>query len=520
MSDATIAATIDRRRPFRITTRPSVLSDKAPDTRPTRHAALGRTPGTNLPVSLAQPAAPTGPGRGAPKGNTMRKLASVLILLALLGMASAQVQVRWFVGLGAGTDEPVIVAQQAVVDAYNASQNEIRLVLEIVDNDQAYDILATQIAAGNAPDIVGPVGIRGRSAFPGAWLDLSDLIAAANYDLNDFDPALVEFYRIEGQGQIGLPFAVFPSYMSYNKALFDEAGIAYPPSRYGDPYVTADGEELPWNLDTLRDLAMELTVDGQGNDATMASFDPNRIVQWGFGVMWTDIRGQLTLFGSGNFADADGNAVIPAHWADGAQWLHDAMWRDHFYPNGPYGGSDLLAGGNWFESGNLAMAQTHLWYQGCCMFGLQDEWALAPMPAAADGTVTAKLHADTFSITTASRNPEAAFQALTHLVSPEVSGVLAAIYGGMPARLSLQDAYLDSFGAEKFPTRDIDWTVVGDSLAFPDNPNHEEGMPAFREAEALYNAFHQRLQNVADLDVAGELATLRAEMQLLFDSAR
>jgi ABC-type glycerol-3-phosphate transport system substrate-binding protein len=37
------------------------------------------------------------------------------------------------------------------------SQDEFELVLEIVDNDVAYDTLATQIAAGNAPDIVGPL---------------------------------------------------------------------------------------------------------------------------------------------------------------------------------------------------------------------------------------------------------------------------------------------------------------------------------------------------------------------------
>jgi multiple sugar transport system substrate-binding protein len=449
----------------------------------------------------------------------MRKFAAVLALLAVLGMATAQVQVRWFVGLGAGSDEPVIQAQQAIVDAYNASQNDIRLVLEIVENAQAYDILATQIAAGNAPDIVGPVGIRGRSDFPGAWRDLSDLIAATNYDLSDFDPALVEFYKIEGQGQIGLPFAVFPSYITYNVALFDEAGLAYPPSRYGEPYVTADGEELPWNLDTLRDLAMELTVDANGNDATMDAFDPNRVVQWGYMSIFTDMRGVLTVFGSGNFVDEDGDAVIPEHWATGAQWIHDAMWQDGFYPNGPYAGSDLL---QWspFMTGNLAMGHTHLWYQGCCMFDLEDEWALAPMPAAFDGSVTAKLHADTFSITTGSRNPEAAFQVLTYLLSPEIAPRLTTIYGGMPARLSLQDTFLEGFFAETYPGRDIDFTVVADGLSYPDNPNHEEGMPANREAQALYNAFWQRFENTANFDVAGELAILRAELQLLFDSAR
>jgi multiple sugar transport system substrate-binding protein len=450
----------------------------------------------------------------------MRKLAATLVLLSILTLAMAQTEIRWYVGLGAGTDEPTIAAQQALVDTYNASQNDVRVTLEIVDNDQAYDVLATQIAAGNAPDIVGPMGIRGRSAFPGAWLDLSDLIAANEYDLSDFDPALVDFYITEGQGQLGVPFAVFPSYITYNVDLFDEAGLPYPPARYGEPYTTVDGETVPWDLDALRDLAMLQTVDANGNDATMDAFDPTQIVQWGFGGMWTDIRGRLTMFGAGNFVDEDGDAVIPEAWATGAQWLHDSMWVDYFHPNGPYGNSALLAAGNWFESGNLAMAQTHLWYQGCCMFALEDEWALGAMPAALDGTPVAKLHGDTFAITAASKNPEAAFDVLTYLLSPDVSGGLAAVYGGMPARLSLQGDYLDGFFAEKFPGRDIDFTVVGDSLAFPDNPNHEEGMPAFREAEALYNAFMQRFENEPDFDVAGELAGLRAEMQLLFDSAR
>ncbi len=449
----------------------------------------------------------------------MRKFAAVLALLAVLGMVTAQTQVRWFVGLGAGSDEPLIVAQQAIVDAYNASQNEVRLVLEIVENTQAYDILATQIAAGNSPDIVGPMGIRGRADFPGVWLDLSDLIAANDYDLTDFDPELVEFYKIVGEGQIGLPFAVFPSYITYNKVLFDEAGAAYPPSRYGEPYVTADGEVLPWNLDTLRDLAMFLTVDANGNDATMATFDPNQVVQWGFQGIFTDLRGLLTIFGPGNFVDADGNAVIPENWAAGAQWLHDAMWKDYFYPNGPYAASDLL---QWspFMTGNLAMAHTHLWYQGCCMFDLEDAWGLAAMPASFDGSITAKLHADTFAITSASRNPEAAFKALTYLLSPEVAPRLTTIYGGMPARLSLQDTFLEGFFEELFPGRDIDFTVVADGLSYPDNPNHEEGMPANREAQDLYNAFFQRFENTANFDVAGELAILQAELQLLFDGAR
>jgi len=446
----------------------------------------------------------------------MKKL--ILLLVMSLGVALAQTEVRWFVGLGGGSDEPTIAAQQAIVDEFNASQNDIRLNLEIVDNAQAYDVLATQISAGNAPDLVGPVGIRGRAAFPGAWLDLAPLIEANNYDLSDFDPALVDFYRLEDEGQLGIPFAVFPSFITYNKDLFDEADLPYPPEAYGAPYVDENGEEQPWTLETLRDLAMKLTVDASGNDATSQEFDPENIVQWGFGIMYADLRARSALFGPGNFVDDQGNAVIPANWQTAAQWYTDAMWKDHFYPNGPYGGSALLGEGNWFDSGNLAMAQTHLWYLSCCMTSLEADWGVAPVPSF-EGETTAKLHADTFGILKSSKNPEAAFSVLTYLLSPEIAGRLANIYGGMPARISLQESFFEQYAAEMFPDQDVNWQVVADGLSYPDRPNHEEGMPGFREATDRYTAFAQRQENEPDFDVDAELELLRRDLQRIFDAA-
>ncbi len=435
-----------------------------------------------------------------------------------LGVALAQTEVRWFVGLGGGSDEPTIAAQQQIVDEFNASQSDIRLNLEIVDNAQAYDVLATQISAGNAPDLVGPVGIRGRAAFPGAWLDLTPLIEANNYDLSDFDPALVDFYKLEGEGQLGIPFAVFPSFITYNKDLFDEADLPYPPEAYGAPYVDENDEEQPWTVETLRDLAMKLTVDASGNDATSPEFDPENIVQWGFGVMYADLRSRSALFGPGNFVDEQGNAVIPAHWQTAAQWYTDAMWKDHFYPNGPYGGSALLGEGNWFDSGNLAMSQTHLWYLSCCMTSLEADWGVAPVPSF-EGETTAKLHADTFGILKSSKNSEAAFSVLTYLLSPEIAGRLANIYGGMPARISLQESFFEQYAAEMFPDQDVNWQVVADGLGYPDKPNHEEGMPGFREATDRYTAFAQRQENEPDFDVDAELELLRRDLQRIFDAA-
>jgi multiple sugar transport system substrate-binding protein len=454
---------------------------------------------------------------------------AILLLVGILALsfsmvqAQSPVQIRWYVGLGAGTDAGQTERQQAVVDEFNASQSEIELVLEVVDNAQAYDVLNTQIAAGNAPDIVGPMGIRGRASFPGAWLDLSELIAANNYDLSDFDPALVEFYNLGGE-QLGIPFAVFPYFMAYNKDLFDEADLPYPPTAYGEPYIDADGNERPWDMETVTELAKILTVDANGNDASMDGFDNTQIVQWGFGISHTDMRGRDTLFGAGNLVDAEGNAQIPENWRVAENWLHEAAYGPQaFYPSGAYAGSDLLAGGNWFGSGNVAMVPIHTWWLGWGSADLDAAWDMAPIPAF-NGVTTAKLHADTFGIMRFTEHPQESFEVLTYMLG-EKAEELASIYGGMPARLSLQETYIENYTgilAEGYPDFDwagLNWDLVPAALAYPDNPNHEEGMPAFLEATDRYTQYVQQVDNNADADVDAELDALQADLQAIFDAA-
>ena len=72
--------------------------------------------------------------------------------------------------------------------------------------------------------------------------------------------------------------------MYYNKELFDEADLEYPPTAYGEPY--ADGD--PWDMDKVAELAKILTVDANGNDATSPDFDPENVVQWGFHHQFND----------------------------------------------------------------------------------------------------------------------------------------------------------------------------------------------------------------------------------------
>lgn len=416
------------------------------------------------------------------------------------------VEVRWYIGLGAGGNPEEIEKQEAFRDKFNEKYGDkYTLVLDIVQNETAYDVLKTQIASGDVPDIVGPVGVRGMFSFEGAWLDMAPFIEEQGYDLSDYNPALVDFYNFEGQGQVGIPFAVFPSAMWYNKDLFDEAGLEYPPHEFGAPY--ADGD--PWDYDKVREIGMFLTVDANGNDATMDEFDPDNIVQFGYHPMWTDIRGQWTFFGAGNFVDSDGNAVVPDVWREAAQWYYAGLWEDHFIPNDNYVNSDLLAQGNTFGSGNVAMNPNHTWYT-CCFEGAN--WDVAAIPTY-NGNTTAKLHADTFGIMKASENPDAAFEVLG-LMLGEFAPDLLEVYGAFPARASLQEQNLMQM-QENFP--DADLNVFVEALSFPDNPNHEAGMPNFLKASDAYNTFGSKYQTTPDLDLNAELDALQAELQGIFE---
>ncbi len=422
--------------------------------------------------------------------------------------AEGVTEIRWFVGLGTGQQPEQVEAQEAVVEAFNASHDSIELVLEIVQNDIASDTLSTQIASGNPPDIVGPVGIAGSNAFAGQWLDLQPLLDSTGYDLSDFEPATVDFYREADGALTALPFGNYPSFIYYNTSLFDEAGLPYPPHEVGEQYM---GEE--WNWDTLAETARILTVDANGNDASMDAFDPENIVQFGYHTQFTDPRGEATFFGAGSFVDENGDATVPEHWREAWQWHYDGIWEQNFIPNDSYLNSDLLASGNAWGSGNTAMAAIHLWCHGCYE---GDDWDIAVIPSY-EGETTAKLHVDTFRIMSSTEHPDEAFEVLTYLLSGDQAEALLNVYGSMPARQSLQDAFFA--GLDEQHPQGVDWQVARDMLSYPDNPNHESNMPSFNRATERIGQFQSLYRGTPDLDLQGAIDELVADLQLIFEEA-
>jgi multiple sugar transport system substrate-binding protein len=309
--------------------------------------------------------------------------------------------------------------------------------------------------------------------------------------------------------------AVYSSFIYYNKSLFDEAELAYPPHAVDEQYEGKD-----WNWATVRDLAMKLTVDEDGNDATSPDFNPKKIVQYGLDAQFTENDGRAwsTIFGGSGSAVADDGTTAqwPDNWRTGLQYMYDGIWKDHFIPDQT--AVQALADGNTFQSGRIAMDVVHQWYT-CCVYPAEGDpavtdWDIAVLPVGPTGVITSKLHADTIGIMDTTENPEAAFAALSYLAaSPE----LIQTWGAMPAVTSQRDAFFAGLD-ERFSPLDIDWSVSSAMLQYPDNPSHEAFMPNFQEADSANKDLGSKIWTTPGLDLPAEIDKHVDRLQSIFDA--
>jgi multiple sugar transport system substrate-binding protein len=336
---------------------------------------------------------------------------------------------------------------------------------------------------------------------------------------------------------LGIPYAVYPSYIFVNKDLFDEAKLAYPPQKVGDKYTVkgaeaaavfgvADGAQVDWNWDAVRKLGMLLSVDANGKDATQAGFDPTKQVQFGFEFQWTEGRRLASAFGSGSFVAADKKtAQFPDVWKAGWTWYYNGIWTDHFIANDTERNSDLLAKGNGLSSGHIAMGHMFQWYI-CCMSadaakanGNFKKWDIAVMPMNSAGVTTAPINIDTFTIYKGSPVADRAFEAMVYV---ESRLDLMALYGGTPAvgdQLKYFHDVVDPTFAKQFPGNVVNWQVALDMEGYSDAPNHEAEIPNYVKSMSDYTKVFSTLATTPGLDINKVYTDVTTALQTDFSAA-
>jgi multiple sugar transport system substrate-binding protein len=432
------------------------------------------------------------------------------------------VALRWFCCLGAGDAPEQQPGEKAAAAGFATKYPGSSLKLEVSVYDAAVDLLSTQIKP-NPPDIAGPVGIGGLATFKGQWTDLTPYLTESVYDMAAYDPTTVEFFKQDG-AQIGVPFDLYPSMLWYKRDFFQEAGLNDPPHQFGAKYKMKDGTEVEWNYDTLRQIAMKLTVDKAGKDATQAGFNPNRIEQWGFEPQRDVLQGMGAFWGAGTLVGGDGKTVvIPDAWKAGWKFVYDGVWKDHFIMNEALENAPEFGNGNPYQSGHVAMALTHLWYT-CCVSPQDDagnpigepNWDLAAVPSY-QGTTTSNFNADTFRIWADTKHPQESFEVLTYLLG-DASQTLLGLYGGMPARSADQDQFFTNLD-DKW-TQGVDWQVAKDSVQYADNPSFEGYTPAYQETFDAIVAELSKFRSTEGINMDDEIAKFKDQLQEIYDRAQ
>jgi multiple sugar transport system substrate-binding protein len=153
--------------------------------------------------------------------------------------AAEKVQLRFVV---MDYDEKMRPDTQALVDEFNASQNEIEVKLDVYGWGEGHDTLLTQISGGQAPDLA-----NGNAQWVGEWSGinevqpLNDLLSKEF--LANFVPAGLEAFTIDGK-LMAMPYFLDPRALYYRKDLFEKAGLKAPET-WDDVFAAAEKLNSP-----------------------------------------------------------------------------------------------------------------------------------------------------------------------------------------------------------------------------------------------------------------------------------
>jgi multiple sugar transport system substrate-binding protein len=301
--------------------------------------------------------------------------------------------------VGTGDSGEGLNPHQEIIGNFEDANPDILIQLEAVAGRDYYTRLLTQIAAGDAPDIMQ----IGDDAVPmfvdkGALLPLDDFING-EYPLDPdiYLPGTFDPGQYQGQ-QWCLPKDFSPLAVYYNKTLFDQYGVEYP----------TEG----WTWDDLLEKAQALT-------------DPENEI-WGIQLTanWTSGFEYWIGAAGGRLISEDGTQFVgymdSPEVIEAVQFFADLYNVHQVAP--PPADFNLWAGGNAeFDNGKAAMRLFGRWPQAGYLDNPNIDLGVVPPPAGAQPANV--LFWGGFCLFGGTDDPEAAWRFLRYYVGEEGSEV-------------------------------------------------------------------------------------------------
>ena len=232
-------------------------------------------------------------------------------------------------------------------------------------NASSNDKYTAAIAGGTYPDVHEPV----TKELP-SWVSLQADIDMTSYvqkaKINAADYTASQLKKVIFNGKwYGIPWDTSPAVIFYNKTLFQKAGVAEPPKKWGDPN---------WTWDAFLQAAKRTTT-GSGADAT---FGYNQTNWWVYYNPWAWSNG-------GEFSDTARTkiTITDTAYSDAYQWYADLRNVQHVAPD-----TQQAKQATW-NNGKVAMMSTGSYGTvGMDIRMKGTDWDIAPYPTGKNGVFT------------------------------------------------------------------------------------------------------------------------------------
>lgn len=299
-----------------------------------------------------------------------------------------------------------------VADLVHEKYPNITVTIENTDWTSYWTKLPVELASGNAPDLIY-MNFSRASDYTNSMLPISDYIEKdEDINIDDFYSGILDSFIFDDQ-VYALPYDFGPYIMYYNKDLFDKYGVEYP------------DENTTW--EEFKDKCKQLTQDGNYGTVFASSldyYDP-QVLSLGGEIINEkgefDITGDKTTAALQSLADLINVDKVAPKIADTA----NTVW-------------------NWeqFEGGNIGMLIDGPWtvtnVVNYCDFNVG--YSIIPK---AEKQVTT-INGSALAVTSESKHPKEAYQALEVLTSPEAQKLLAENGRAIPSRDSVRDYYYEA----------------------------------------------------------------------------
>jgi multiple sugar transport system substrate-binding protein len=306
--------------------------------------------------------------------------------------------------VGTGDSGEGLNPHQEIIALFEEANPDILIQLEAVAGRDYYTRLFTQIAAGDAPDImqIGEGAVY-RFVSRDAFLPLEDFISG-DYPLDTsiYLPGVLAPGQLDGQQWV-MPKDFTPLGVYYNKKIFDEYGVDYP----------EDG----WTWQDMLETAQALTKDTDGDGQTDL---------WGIQLTanWTTGFEYWIYAAGGSLISEDGTQIVghmdSPETIEAVQFFADLYNVHQVAP--PPADFSVWAGGNAeFDNGDAAMHLFGRWDQAGYMDNPNVDLGVVGVPA---GKERANVFFwGGFGIFSGTKHPEAAWRFLRFYTGTEGSEV-------------------------------------------------------------------------------------------------